>query len=295
MENTLFDTVIIGCGPAGMTSSIYLGRANKTVAIIDKEGYGGNIAKSPKVENIPGFASISGDEFATKMFNQMSKLSSVTYILGEAVLVSFKLGIFIVSLADNSAIYAKSLIFATGTKPRTLNLSTKNLYSCVTCDGPFFKKKPVVVVGSGNTGATYALELATYCKHVYLCDISMTMLCEPILQDKIKKVKNITFLPNCTITKTINVDSVLESVVLSTGGTLKVEAIFNATGAIPQTSIIGQFANLNEKGYITGTDIPGVFAAGDCTANKVKQVTTACSSGTIAAINIINYLNSIKN
>lgn len=290
------DLAIIGAGPAGMTAAIYAGRAGKSVIIIDKEGYGGQIAKSPRVENIPGFVSISGIDFATNMYEQITNLENVEHIVGEAVLLQYKKGIIVISLDDRSVIQCKSLIFATGCKPRELNLDTKDIYYCVTCDGPFFKKKPVIVVGSGNTGATYALELATYCKQVYICDITMNMMCEPALAKKIKATENITWLPNCTIKSARNKEGKLSSVILDTLSEIKVNAIFGAIGTVPQTNIAKGYTVINDKGFIE-TDknpIPGVFAAGDCTSNKVKQVTTATAEGTVAAINAINYLNSLK-
>lgn len=295
MENKLYDITIIGAGPAGMTAAIYAGRAGKSVALLDKDGFGGQIAKSPKVENIPGFASISGIDFATKMFKQISSFETIEHFIGEAILIQYKRGIFIVSLdSTKTTVCSKSLIFATGCKPREIKLPTKDIYYCVTCDGPFFKNKPVIVLGSGNTGATYALELARYCKHVYLCDITMNLMCEPILADKIKENKKITFLPNCTV-KTVNNkdDGALESVTLTTFDIIKVNAIFSALGMIPQTKIAERFVNFDENKYINMPEIPGVFAAGDCTTSKIKQVTAAAASGTAAALDAINFVNNI--
>jgi len=296
MENNVkvCDVCVIGAGPAGLTSSLYLGRADKSVIIVDKDGFGGQIAKSPKVENIPGFVSISGIDFASNMYEQISNLETVEHVIGEVVLLRYNHGIIIVSLEDGTSIQCKSLIFATGCKPREVKLDTKDLYYCVTCDGPFFKNKPVMVLGSGNTGATYALELANYCKHVYLCDITMNMMCEPTLAKRINENNKITFLPNCTVKSVTNKDEHLESVVLTTLETIKAKAIFSALGMVPQTDIAKGFVSFNEKKYINMPEVPGVFAAGDCTASKVKQVTTAVASGTIAALEAIKYLNNLN-
>lgn len=301
MENKLYDIAIIGAGPAGMTSAIYAGRANKVVALIDKDGFGGQIAKSPRVENIPGFLKISGVDFAEKMYEQVTSLPTVTHFINEVNLIKYNYGSFIIYFTNGSFICSKSLIVATGNKPRELKLNTKNVYYCVTCDGPFFKKENVLVVGSGNTGAAYALELATYCKHVYICDITMNMMCESITAEKIKNNKKITFLPNCSI-KEVKSDKEgnLKTVITSTGNELPVKAIFGAIGMIPQTDVISiQFVKKDEKGYIISDDckttlVPGVFVAGDCRQKTIRQVTTAVSDGTTAAIKAMNFLNGQK-
>ena len=300
-KNNLYDVTIIGAGPAGMTAAIYAARAEKTVAIIDKDGFGGQIAKSPKVENYPGFASISGLDLVTNIYEQMSGLEKVEHIINEVVLIKYLRGIFICYLPDNSTVCSRALIIATGCKQRELKLDTKDIYYCVACDGPFFKGKNVMVVGSGNTGAVYALELAQYCKNVYICDITHNMMAEASLINQIKETKNIKFLPNCTIASVKNnAECHLESVKLDTMSVIKVDAIFSAIGMIPQTDFVPEtFVDKDEKGYIisvTGDTlkIPGLFVAGDCRTNQVKQVTTATSDGTIAALKAIKFINSHK-
>lgn len=295
----LFDLTIIGAGPAGMTAAIYAARADKTVAIIDKNGFGGQIANSPKVENYPGFSSISGMGLAENMFNQMMNLPKIEHIIDEVVSVKYIDSIFICTLPDATAIYSKSLIIATGSKPREIKLDTKNIYYCATCDGPFFKGEDVIVVGSGNTGAVYALDLITYCNKVYLCDTAPKMMCESSLAKQIEEAKNIEFIPNCTI-KSVNnkADGNLESVILNTERLIKVSAIFGAIGMIPQTDFISpDIINKDKSGYFISTtcdipDIPGLFVAGDCRTSQVKQVTTATADGTTAAIKAIRFINS---
>ena len=291
-KNNLYDVTIIGAGPAGMTAAIYAARSEKTVAIIDKNGFGGQIANSPKVENYPGFASISGLDLVTNIYE---------HIFNEVVLIKYLRGIFICYFPDNSTVCSRTLIVATGCKPRELKLDTKDIYYCATCDGPFFKNKNVIVVGSGNTGAVYALELAQYCKNVYICDITHNMMAEASLVKQIKETKNIKFLPNCTIASVKNsTDGHLESVQLDTMSVIKVDAIFSAIGMIPQTDFISEkFVDKDERGYIisaTGDTlkIPGLFVAGDVRTSQVKQVTTATSDGTIAALKAIKFINSHK-
>lgn len=295
----LFDLTIIGAGPAGMTAAIYAARADKTVAIIDKNGFGGQIANSPKVENYPGFTSISGIDLAENMFNQMVNLPKIEHIIDEVVSVKYIDNTFICTLSDETTIHSKSLILATGSKPREIKLDTKNIYYCAICDGPFFKGEDVIVVGSGNTGAVYALDLATYCNKVYICDITPKMMCEVSLAKQIEETKNIEFIPNCTI-KSVNnkTDGNLESAILNMGRLIKVSAIFGAIGMIPQTDFISSdLVNKDKNGYFISTtcdipNIPGLFVAGDCRTNQVKQVTTATADGTTAALKAIKFINS---
>ena len=301
MNDTLYDLIIIGAGPAGMTAAIYAARANKNVVLIDKNGFGGNIAKSPKVENIPGFTEISGVDFAANMFNQIENLQNITHIIDEAVFVDYKYGMFKISLFDDHRIICgKSLIFATGTEHRELNIDPDNTYYCATCDGPFFKGKDVIVVGSGNSGATYALELATYCRKVYLCDITSDMCCEKIIADRVKSCNNIEWLANTTITTVEkNKNNKLTAVILTNGEKLKCSAIFGAIGLIPKTEIAKRFVKTDDRGFIISDDcttslVPGVFVAGDCRTNKVKQVVTACADGATAAIAAIDFLNNMR-
>lgn len=301
MEDKMYDIAIIGAGPAGMTAAIYAGRAEKAVALIDKDGFGGQIAKSPKVENIPGFTFIRGMKFAEKMYRQICLYPTIEHIIEEVTLVQYRRGIFMINLSDGSMICSRSLIIASGNKPRELSLNTKNVYYCVTCDGPFFKGQDVIVVGSGNTGAAYALELANYCRKVYICDITMDMMCERVSAEKLKSKKNVVFLSNCSIKDVRNDKSGnLEAVVMSTGNEVPVKAIFGAAGMIPQTKFVsGQFVRKDDKGYIVSDScesdlVPGLFIAGDCRQKDIRQVTTAVSDGTTAAIKAMKFINGLK-
>lgn len=293
-KNKQFDIVIIGAGIAGMTAAIYAGRAGKTVGIIDKNGFGGQILSTPLIENYPGFTKISGADLAANIYEQMSSLPNVEHITSEAMYIGYDHGLFKVSIEDHSLVCGLAIIFAGGSMHKTLALDTKDVYYCVTCDGPLFKDKPVVVMGSGNTGATYALELASYCKHVYLCDITLDMMCEKILQDKILKTKNISWLPNCTIQSVqTNQDKALESVTLNTLETLKCNAVFAAIGMLPQTEVIKDYVKLDEKNYAVESTLPGVFIAGDCGASA-KQAIIAAGSGANAALDAIKFVNLLN-
>ena len=304
MEQKIYDSIIIGAGPAGMTAAIYLGRANKTVALIDKEGFGGNIAKSPFVENIPGFLKISGIDFATKMYKQVLHLSTVTNVINTVIQFdyNYKNKLFEVRCADQTIILGKTVIIATGTEHKTLHLPTKDIYYCATCDGAFFKGQPVLVVGSGNTGATYALELAEYCSHVDICDITQDLNCEATLKAKILMNKKISWWPASSVSAVKTIDGKLASVALlqkDSSKEIDSKAIFAAIGMKPSSTYIFPYLLLDQQGFIIpannslATSTPGCFIAGDCVSKTVRQVTTAVNDGTISAHSVLDYLRNL--
>jgi len=298
MKDKIYDVGIIGAGVAGMTAAIYTARADKSVVLIDKEGFGGQIAKSPRVKNIPGFSEVSGADFAMNMFEQFSTYPNIEHIIDNVKLLTYNHGLIYVCCENEVTYFCKTLIIATGAEHKELKLDTKDVYYCAVCDGPLFKGKPVTVCGSGNTGATYALELATYCKEVFLTDITMDMCCEPALQKQIESVANIHWLPNCTIKEVKNTTKgTLSTVTFSTGETVKCNAVFAAIGMIPKTEFAKDFTERDEKNYIiAGEDcinnkVPGIFVAGDCRTKAVRQVATAVADGATAAVGAIKYLN----
>lgn len=297
-KDKIYDVGIIGAGPAGMTAAIYAGRANKSVIILDKEGYGGQIARSPIVENIPGFDQIIGMDFATKMFMQFSSYPNIAFKIAEVRCLTYNHGLITLCCDNEVNYFCKTLIVATGLTPKTLNLPTTDLYYCVTCDGPKFKNKTVVVAGSGNTGATFALELATYCKKVYITDITTDLCCEPVLQTKILETANIQWLPNCSIQQVkTSANNRLKAVTLSTNDTIQSTAIFVATGMQPNSEFLKDFVDLDKHGYIIAGEnclnnkVPNIFIAGDCRQKNTRQVATAIGDGATAAVAAIKYLN----
>lgn len=296
----IFDIGIIGAGPAGMTAALYAARANKSIALIDKESYGGNIAQSPRVCNIPGFSNITGLDYAEMFFKQLLEYPIVEFIMNEVALLDYNHGLIKIIMQDNDFVCCKSLIIASGMTHRKLNLPTENIYYCATCDGPFFKNKNVIVVGSGNTGTTYALELATYCKNVAICDVTETPMCEAVLAQQMHETPNITWYPKSTITSVKNVKGKLSKVVLTNGKEVSAAAIFAAIGMIPNTSFVGKFANCDEFNFIKADEtcsiptVPGVFVAGDVRTKMIRQVVTAEADGATAAQQAIKFLNALK-
>lgn len=292
----MYDCIIIGCGMAGMTASIYLARANLKCLIIEKETIGGQISSSPKVSNYPGCPDIKGASLVDNVFKQVEDLG-----------VSFEIGTVLKVLdgdtkkvvTDNNTYFSKTIIIATGVSHRKLNLDNednligKGIHFCVTCDGAFYKGKDVIVVGGGNTALINAISLSSICKNVYIVQNLDKLTGEEKLIEEIKKISNIKILLSSKITK-INGDDALSSVIINDKDTLKAEGMFISIGLEPCNDIFKGLINLTDDGYIKTddckTNVDGIFAAGDCTYKKVRQLTTATSDGTIAALQVINYL-----
>ncbi|MBQ8444107.1 MAG: FAD-dependent oxidoreductase, partial [Clostridia bacterium] len=197
----MFDIIIIGGGVAGMTAALYCLRNNKKVLILEKECVGGQIAKSPKVENYPSHKSISGSELASEIFEQITELGC-QFELENVSSLTKEEGIFNV-ITDYNTYQAKSVIVATGSRPRTLDLENedeligKGVYYCAICDGPFFTGKEVTLIGDGNTALQYALTLSSYCSRVNLFTMFDKFFGEKVLEDKVRKADNISIRHNC--------------------------------------------------------------------------------------------------
>lgn len=299
----MYDTIIIGAGPAGMTSAIYLARANKKALIIEKETIGGQISSSPLVENYPGFAKISGSEFSDNLYNQVTDLG-VSLEVNEVTEITNKDDKFIVKTSNNS-FESKTVIIATGCIYRRLGLPNENeligrgIHYCVSCDGAFYKNRVVAVIGGANSAIISAISLATLCKKVYLIHHNKNLRSEPINIDKLKSIDNVEILYDKEVISLMGEEKlegiVLKDTISNKEEKLIVDGIFPAIGTIPQTSFLNDLLKLDDKNYILSNDcltsIKGLFVAGDCRDKKVRQLTTATSDGTIAAVEAINYLN----
>lgn len=297
----MYDIVIIGCGPAGMTSAIYAARSNKKVLILEKESIGGQMASAPLIENYPGFSSISGSELANNMFEQVSNLNvdfeieEVTDIIdGDTKKV----------VTDSGEYETKSIIIATGSKYRLLGLENeKNLigsgiHFCTACDGFFFKNKVVAIIGGGNSAIINAITMADICEKVYVIQNLPTLTCESALEETLKEKNNVEIIVNSTVKQILGEDR-LESIVITTSGIdnkIKLDGMFISIGLVPQSDFVKNTLKTNKYGYIESincvTDIPGIFVAGDCRDKAFRQVTISTSDGTVAATEAINYLNN---
>ena len=300
----MYDIIIVGAGPAGMTAAIYAAQARKKILILEKSVYGGQIVTADKVKNYPGFEEISGYEYATKLYNQV-KTFNPDFKFEEVIEIKNN-NDFKEVITNKNSYRGKSVIIATGSKNRKLGLPNedkligKGVSYCSTCDGMFFKDKIVAITGGGNNAIDDAVYLSDIAKKVYLIYRQKEFKIDSINLDKLKEKDNVEFILNSNITELIGNEK-LESIVVIDNDTNKetnviVDGIFIAIGHIPVSSMCKNLVNTDKLGYIIAnencnTNIEGIFAAGDIRIKPVRQLTTACSDGTVAALNACKYLN----
>lgn len=300
----MYDIIIVGAGPAGLTSAIYAKRASKKVLVLEANTYGGQIINTLDIENYPGDNHISGFDLATNMFNQTKELGAE--IKFEKVVEIKNSSKYKEVITPNNKYKCKALILATGSENRKLGLSNedeligKGVSYCATCDGAFYKDKIVAVVGGGNTAIEDALYLTDICKKVYLIHRRDTFRGEEATINKLKEKDNITFIYNSNVTK-LNAKDVLESIIVTdkegNKKELEVSAIFIAVGRIPENQNFAKIIKLDEKGYVIAkenchTNRRGIFVAGDARSKDLRQLVTATADGAVAATESIKYINS---
>ncbi len=296
----MYDVIIIGAGPAGLTSALYLLRANKKVLLLEAKNYGGQIINANKIENYPGIESISGFDFANNLFNQVKKLG--VEIKYETVL---KINEDKKVITNKNEYQSKAIIIATGASNRKLNIPNENKYLskgvsyCATCDGPFYKNKIVAVVGGGNTALEDALYLSNIAQKVYLIHRREEFRGESKYLEELKKKSNVEFILNSNIIS-IDGNEYLENITIKDQenniNKLNIDGLFIAIGQTPQNEIFNNIVSLDEKGYIITnnevcTNIDGIFVAGDNHVKDLRQLTTAVSDGSIAATKAIININ----
>lgn len=304
MEKDLYDIAIVGGGPAGMTAAIYAARADKKVVLFEKDIIGGQMVNSPLVENYPGFEKISGEELGFKMQEQVEDLG-VEIIFGEVVKIVDNSSEYIVCTKVDDEVYAcraKTVILANGVEHKKLGVAGEDLANyCAICDGPFYKGKDVCVIGDGNTAAQYALLLANYCKSVTMITLFDKFFCEKVLQDRILNNTYIKWVKNSStkgfLTERNNERSKITAVVTDKE-MIPTDGVFVAIGQVPNETFT-DLAEKDIKGYIIvneakETSQKGIFACGDITAKKIRQIATAINDGAIAATSAIEYLNNLN-
>lgn len=301
-----YDVAIIGAGPAGITAAIYIKRANLNCCIIEKSAPGGQITKTSTVENYPGFTEITGPDLALKLFEQINNLN-IKQIYNEVISIENKENEKIITLKDNSTISAKSIILATGRKPKKLkndgfkDLEGNGISFCSLCDGNLYKNEDVSIIGAGNSALEESLYLADICKEVTIINRSDDLRGDKILIEKVKQRDNIKIINNASVEKFNAKDDVLESVTLKENdGTkeLKTKACFIFIGYEPDTNFLKNLDILDEKGYIIvdnqkRTPIKGIYAAGDVVEKDAYQIVTATSDGALAAVACIKDMKEV--
>lgn len=306
----MYDIIVIGGGPAGLVAALYSRRANKSVLVIEKETFGGQITFSPKVENIPGFCELTGSEFAEKLVDQVINQGAD---FESAVVSGIRKNDFFTVETDIGEFYAKSVIIATGAKHRRLGVKDEEKYVgegisfCAVCDGAFYKDKIVGVVGGGNSALQEALLLSELAKRVYIIQNLSFLTGEKQLQEQLKAKDNVRVLTDKTVYSFLG-EKEFEGVVLRNEvegeengelSDLPLDGLFVAIGLIPQNEPFENIVKVNEYGYIVSdenclTDTDGIFVAGDCRTKKVRQVTTATADGASAAIAACDYIDKLN-
>jgi thioredoxin reductase (NADPH) len=298
----IYDIVIIGGGPAGLTAATYARRAGKSVLVLEKNAFGGQITWSPRVENFPSQISISGNELGDMLLSQAmeqgadAELEEVTGVSAEGNLKRIH--------TDSGAEYlARALIIATGAKPRMLGLPRESelvgsgVCYCAVCDGAFYINQPVAVCGGGNAALQDALLLSEKCSKVYLIHRRDSFRGEAKLVEALKARDNVEFLLSATVAELLGENELSGLAVLQNGSRreIAVTGLFVAVGRQPDNGIFSSLMELDSAGYaasgedcLTGT--PGVFVAGDCRAKSVRQLTTAVADGSVAALAACSYL-----
>ena len=301
----MYDILIIGGGPAGLTAAIYAARAGKRTAILEREAAGGQIVSAPLVENYPGAPSVSGAELAGRMRAQAEALGAELLYTEAAGLEKTQTGFRV--LCTDGTREARAVILATGASHRRLGLPGEELLTgcgvsyCALCDGAFYEGADVAVVGGGETALQDALFLASTCRSVTLIHRRDSFRAGAQLVSRAERQENIRILRGRTVEKLLWSDEALQGLLLTNLKTgqmerLDVEGLFVAVGQVPQSAPFAD-AVAQENGYYlagedTKTSLPGVFAAGDGRKKQVRQLTTAVSDGTAAAIAACRYLEA---
>ena len=302
----MYDIIIIGAGPAGLTAAVYARRAEKSVLVLEKGVFGGQVTYSPLIENYPGFAAMSGNEFAEKLIDQA--LSQGADIEMETVTEIRDNGSSKTVVTEEGEHEAKAVIIATGVKHRQIGLPNENEFVgegvsyCAVCDGAFFRGQTVAVLGGGNSALQEAALLSETCKKVYVIQNLDYLTGEAKLAEKLKARDNVEFIMG-TVISALNGEKSLESLTLrreadGAESKLEVSGLFVAIGLIPGNAAFADIAGLDEWGYIDSdesclTKTPGIFTAGDCRKKQIRQITTAAADGSVAALAACRYIDSM--
>jgi thioredoxin reductase (NADPH) len=305
-EHKIFDTIIIGGGAAGLTTSIYAQRDRFDTLILEKSTIGGNAFLTEKIENYPGFTSISGPKLMEKMEEQAKTYGAVIKTGEEVVALKKQDGIF--SIQTKSTTYlGKTVVLSTGSTYRKIGIPNEEeligsgIHFCATCDGAFYRDKDIIVVGGGNSALEEGIFLAGFCKSVKIVHRSENFSASETYVEKLKTIDNITTYMNKTSLEFLaNDNGLFKGLKIKDNKTnqesiLEADGTFIFIGLIPNTKSFKNVINLDSKGFIqtTGlaqTSVEGIFAAGDCREGAIAQVAAATGEGVLASYGIRNYL-----
>lgn len=302
----LYDIIVIGGGPAGLTAALYSLRFGKSVLLIEKETFGGQMTFSPKIENYPGFVSVSGNELATNMIEQVTAQGAeivMAEVLGVNVADDKK-----IVVTDDGVYEAKTVILATGVKHRLLNVPGEDKFLgdgisfCAICDGAFYEGKDVCVIGGGNSALQEAVLLSKTSKKVTIVQNLDFLTGEKKLIEILENTPNVEIMLGFTV-ESIEGEDELDGISIKNVKTgelsvLKTDGVFTAIGLVPENDKFSEVCDLDERGYFTAdesgiTKTKGIFVAGDCRTKKVRQISAACSDGAHAAINACDYIDRL--
>ena len=305
-KDKIYDLVIVGSGPAGLTTAIYASRDSWQTLILERESSGGLAATTHLIENYPGFPDgVEGPELMDKFESQARKFGAEIIEFEEVQKIAKANGIFDIHTSEGNVFHGRTVLLATGSRPKTLNVpgedtfANKGVSYCATCDGPLYKGKDIVVVGCGNSGLQEAQILLEYGKSVTFVEYLDYSIAEKVLQDRV--INN----PKTTckfghVVKEIKGEEQVQSIVIEDRKTGKIEeistaAVFIYVGYKPYTDFVADFIDLDDAGYIKTnehmeTSMPGIFAAGDVRSNNLAQIAVAVGDGAKAAVSIREYL-----
>lgn len=298
------DVLVIGAGAAGMTAALYALRNGKSVTVLEKNNIGGQISESPRVENFPTIKTITGADFADRLFEQITERGA-EFKFGKVEKVEKIDDVFYVT-TEFDTLQAKSVVIACGVEHRTLHLEKEDEFVghgisfCALCDGAFYTNEDVVLIGDGNTALQYALLLSSYCKSVHVVTMFDRFFGDEALVCALRKKENIVVTHNAQLVKLLGQNELEGLVFKRTNGEefdIATKGLFVAIGQVPNNKIFENLVDL-KSGYFVcdenmATKTAGVFVAGDCRDKKVRQLTTACSDGAIAATSACNYLQTL--
>ncbi|MBQ3427711.1 MAG: thioredoxin-disulfide reductase [Clostridia bacterium] len=303
----MYDIIVVGAGPAGMTAAIYARRAARSVLVLEAVNYGGQILNTLDIENYPVEAHISGFDFSTKVYEQAKGLGA-EFVFEKAVEIRSEDAAKTVVTTKNTYT-ARAVILATGSENRKLGLEDEDklvgrgVSYCATCDGNFYRNKIVAVVGGGNTALEDALYLSDLAKQVYLIHRRDSFRGEETGAARLKEKDNVEIIYNANVTKLIS-EKRLKAIEVTdklNGNvrTIELNGLFIAVGRIPENQNFADLIKLDDAGYVIAgedchTNIDGVFVAGDNRTKMLRQLVTATGDGAVAATEAVKYINSLK-